>query len=261
VAQDETTSERSRRVSELTERSRADLRVVGCYRARRDVPSLAPDRLGTTFDVLVLCGSGVLAAVDLAAQAFHYGVVYRILVTGGIGHSTPYLADAVARHPAYADVPTAARPEAAVLAEILQRHHGVPSSRIVTEEEATNCGENAERSLRILATMPDVRSVLLVQDPTMQRRTHASFDHHQRLRGTSLEVVSFAPSVPSDGSAWSFERFASLVLGEVRRLRDDEHGYGPRGAGFIGHVDVPDDVLAAAGRLAQALPNLRSRRA
>jgi len=35
----------------------------------------------------------------------------------------------------------------------------------------------------------------------------------------------------------------------VRRLRDDEHGYGPRGAGFIDHVDVPPDVLAAARRL------------
>jgi hypothetical protein len=237
----------------------ADLELIGRYLALRDVPSLAPAELGRTFDVLVLCGSGVLAAVDLAARAFHDGVVGRILVTGGIGHSTPYLAAAVREHPSYAGIPTADRPEAAVIADILRRHLKIPSGTVTTEEQATNCGENAEYSLRLLTSMPIVRSVLLVQDPTMQRRTHAGFDHHQRRQGTSLDVVSFAPFVPADGSAWGHERWVGLLLGEVRRLHDDEHGYGPRGAGFIDHVDVPGDVLTAAARAAQAFPNLRSR--
>jgi DUF218 domain len=235
-----------------------DTGVVARYLARRDVGSLDPAELRRTFDVLVLCGSGVLATVDVAARAFHDGVVGSILVTGGIGHSTPFLADAVARHPTYDDVATEGRTEAAVLAEILQRHHGIPASSITTEEQATNCGENAEHALRILAGT-SAASILLVQDPTMQRRTHASVDHHQRLLGTGLEVVSFAPFVPSDGSAWGEERFVSLLLGEVRRLHDDEQGYGPCGAGFLDHVDVPDSVLAAARRLGQAFPNLRSR--
>ena len=116
-----------------------------------------------------------------------------------------------------------------------------------------------ELSLRILASHGDRQSVLLVQDPTMQRRTHASFDHHQRLLGSRLEVVSQAPFVPvvrtsgvgdrTGGSAWTLHRFASLAVGEVRRLHDDPEGYGPRGAGFIDHVDVPDEVLAASRRL------------
>jgi hypothetical protein len=46
------------------------------------------------------------------------------------------------------------------------------------------------------------------------------------------------------------ERFVSLILGEIPRLRDDERGYGPKGRGFIAHVDVPDGVLAAFSRLA-----------
>ena len=237
----------------------ADLQLIARYLARRDVPSLARGELGRGFDGVVLCGSAVLATVETAARAFHDGVARSILVTGGIGHSTPFLTAAVRGHPSYADVPAADRPEAAVVAEILRRHLDVPAEAIATEEHATNCGENAELSLRLLATTPDVRSVLLVQDPTMQRRTHASFDHHQRRQGMSVEVVSFAPFVPTDGSVWGHERFVGLLLGEVRRLHDDEHGYGPRGAGFIDHVDVPDDVLAAAERTAQAFPNLRSR--
>jgi len=240
-------------------RVQADLEVVGRYLARRDLGSLDPAEVRRTFDVLVLCGSGVLATVDLAARAFRDRVVGTVLVTGGFGHSTPYLTEAVREHPTYADVATQGWPEAAVIAEILQRHLGVPASRISTEDQATNCGQNAELSLRMLAGRPGTVSVLLVQEPTMQRRTHASFDHHQRLLGTGFEVVSFAPFVPvvrqdgvgneSGDTAWTLERFASLALGEVRRLRDDEGGYGPRGAGFIDHVDVPDEVLAASRRL------------
>jgi hypothetical protein len=103
-----------------------------------------------------------------------------------------------------------------------------------------------------------VRSVLLVQDPTMQRRTHESF--RRSLRGTpDVTVLSYAPlvpdvSAPDFGEIWSMDRFTALVLGEVRRLHDDENGYGPRGAGFIDHVDIPTDVLDAYRRLAAALP-------
>ena len=141
---------------------------------------------------------------------------------------------------------------------------GTPSA-VATEERSTHCGENASLSLELLAQRSGVRRLLLVQDPTMQRRTHASFDHHQRGVARPVEVTSRAPFVPvvgaggvgaGDGArpAWSRERFASLVVGEVRRLRDDADGYGPRGAGFLGHVDVPADVLSAAARLVRDTP-------
>jgi hypothetical protein len=48
-------------------------------------------------------------------------------------------------------------------------------------------------------------------------------------------------------------RFLGLILGEIARLRDDEMGYGPRGKGFIGHVDVPDAVLDAYSRLEKSV--------
>jgi hypothetical protein len=43
-------------------------------------------------------------------------------------------------------------------------------------------------------------------------------------------------------------------MGEVPRLRDDATGYGPRGRGYIAHVDVPDDVEAAYAELLEAHP-------
>jgi hypothetical protein len=237
----------------------ADLETIGAFLARRDVATLDPHESGRRYDVLVLCGSAVLEAVELAARAVHDGVAGHVLVTGGIGHSTPYLVAAVRGHATYGDVAARGRPEAAVLADVLVRHLDVPAAAVTTEVESRHCGENAELSLRVLTERGGRPSVLLVQDPTMQRRTHASFDHQQRDSGQPLEVVSHAPFVPvvgrdgvGDGrgaSAWTVDRFTSLALGEVRRLRDDAEGYGPRGAGFLGHVDVPDPVQAAYERL------------
>jgi hypothetical protein len=38
-------------------------------------------------------------------------------------------------------------------------------------------------------------------------------------------------------------------MGEVPRLRDDRHGYGPAGQGFIAHVDIPENVEKAFSEL------------
>ena len=96
----------------------------------------------------------------------------------------------------------------------------------------------------------------------MQRRSHESFVH--AWRGAGVEILSAAPALPllaptPDGgvaladaahaAAWPLDAFLDLVMGEVPRLRDDARGYGPRGAGFIGHVDIPADVEAAHAAL------------
>ena len=48
------------------------------------------------------------------------------------------------------------------------------------------------------------------------------------------------------------ERYLTLLLGEIPRLRDDENGYGPRGKGFLAHVDIPEEVEAAFQLLQQS---------
>jgi len=127
---------------------------------------------------------------------------------------------------------------------------GVDPGAIRVEDRSANCGENAEFSRRLVTWE---RSLVLVQDPTMQRRTHACFERaFHDLPGA--ELISFAPEVPR--SAWGRERFVSLVLGEIRRLRDDADGYGPRGLNFIDHVDVPPDVILAYRNVAAAFPEL-----
>ena len=48
----------------------------------------------------------------------------------------------------------------------------------------------------------------------------------------SSRILSYAPFLPckdAEAGIWGRERFLELLLGEVRRLRDDEKGYGPGG--------------------------------
>jgi hypothetical protein len=118
-----------------------------------------------------------------------------------------------------------------------------------------------------------------VQDPTMSLRTIASFDkaydnlpaaERPRFRAcpvfvpkTQMEngrleyVVDVHDGVRDElklrtEDLWEKQRFCELLVGEVARLKDDENGYGPRGKGFIGHVDVPDEVVQAAQRVKEA---------
>ena len=37
----------------------------------------------------------------------------------------------------------------------------------------------------------------------------------------------------------------ALKMSEIPRLIDDENGYGPRGIGYIAHIDIPEDVKNA----------------
>ena len=263
-------SESNHRSSRASALARDDINRIAAYLARRDFTSLSPAVVPRA-DVLVLCGSAVLAAIDTAATAFHNGVADRLLVSGGVGHSTPYLRQTVREDPRYNDVPTDARPESAIIAEILRRHHTVPETAILIEDKSTNCGENAKLSVELLTLTPwKLRSILLLQDPTMQRRTHECFQRSLR-DAAGVRVSSYAPFVPTvpaiayrdarnvqdeDGrNVWSMRRLTALLLGEMCRLHDDELGYGPRGADFIDHVDIPSDVMGAYQRLAAAHPH------
>ena len=99
------------------------------------------------------------------------------------------------------------------------------------------------------------KSVLIMQDATMQLRMAATF---QKV-APDIQVVNYAPYRPAVISKgwqlgylmdywgmWSMEHYLSLLLGEVERLRDDANGYGPNGADYLAHVDLPTKVETAA---------------
>lgn len=237
----------------------ADLNLVAGWLARRDGEDpLAEVPSRPAFDVVVVPGSEVLSTLALATAVYSLGRARWLMPVGGIGHGTPGLRRVLRADPRLAGGVTDALSEGELLAHAA-RAWGVPNDALLIETESTNCGANAVGCRRVLEENGiDARRMLILQDPTMQRRTHASFQQAWRDVASPPEFVSWAVEFPplsvgengdpawSHSSApWPVERFVGLVLGEVPRLRDDAEGYGPRGRGYLPSVPIPAEVEAA----------------
>jgi uncharacterized SAM-binding protein YcdF (DUF218 family) len=260
---------------QLTAAQVSDLNEILAFLAQDDLGALDAAALARATgspraDALVLLGNAVLPTAERAFEGLRADLAPWLVVAGGIGHSTPHLRDALAAHPRWRDVLAPGLGEAELLARVAVRHFGVDPARLVLETASTNCGDNAVKVRAELARRGLApRTLVLLQDPTMQRRTDASF--RQVYAGEPVRLVdhaAFTPALEAAGAAirlagpardgvWPVERLVALALGEIPRLRDDPLGYGPRGRRYIAHVDLPPAVEAAHGRLAAALPRTR----
>ncbi|GKW23665.1 hypothetical protein PEC311524_12590 [Pectobacterium carotovorum subsp. carotovorum] len=222
-----------------------------------------PDTESFAPDLVILAGhavvGGIIGTITLAAENN-----IPMLFTGGVGHSTELLKDNLRKSPLTSGMTFSESSEAAIFYRIATELVGINPSSLFVEDLSTNCGQNAEFSLTMIAERNiQADRILLSQDPLMQRRTRASFEHHSEKTGSRhvfLNWPVFVPQLvslsgriviqgPQMGGSWDMTRFVTLVLGEMRRLNDDAEGYGPAGAGFIGHIDIPEKVRSAWERL------------
>lgn len=231
------------------------INTLGQWLARNDFATSPPAQ---DVEFIVLAGCAVFPTIDAACQLAATSHA-PLLITGGIGHSTPFLYGAIAEHPRYNTIPTTGRAEAAILEDIATHFWNIPAQKVFTEDKSTNCGENAgftQRFMREQGQAP--QRIILIQDPTMQRRTVATFERACRDEAQQplwLSWPGVIPTVTCDESGthfiedekglWPIGRFISLILGEIPRLHDDAQGYGPNGRDFITHVEIPEKVMAA----------------
>ncbi|RTE72917.1 hypothetical protein BHE90_012678 [Fusarium euwallaceae] len=156
---------------------------------------------------------------------------------------------------------------------------------VLVEDASTNCALNAQYTRELLDAhgFKSPRSIVVAQDPTMCRRTVAAFEqvYADAIEGPPVfsswptfvpKVTAKEPSVGNINSLlsyfdfvdldmgdswkdglWSMDRFMSLLIGEIPRMRDDENGYGPNGKGSIVHIDIPQDVENAWKTLSELL--------
>lgn len=240
----------------------ADLNRVAAFLALDDAPGPAP------VDVLVLLGNSVLAVAENAFTKLQAGAARLMLIAGGRGHSTSFLEESLQNDVRYASIAGSGKSEAEMLAQMATTFFGIAPERLLLETASSNCGENALFALRVLQDQGmQAETLLLLQDPAMQRRSDATFRKVWRDLGLTARMrndptwvpklalqdgaLAFTPPMPG---CWTVDRFASLVIGEIPRLRDDAAGYGPKGKCHIVHVDIPEDVLAAHARLAACYP-------
>lgn len=233
------------------------------------------------YDAIVLCVSAIFHCAETLFEAIQQrgsSLTPTLILCGGIGHSTPHLYTAVANNPRYTHLAERINglPEAQVMEKILNTCYPADNAKdsalnVLIEDQSTNCGANATETKKLLrrhGVSLTRGKVLIIQDPTMSLRTKMSFEKAFEDDQVVFEACpTFAPKVIEvDGRLrfdesggvreerlWDMDRFLGLILGEIVRLRDDETGYGPRGKGFIGHVDVPGSVLEAYARLEKSV--------
>lgn len=244
-----------------------DFNTLISFLAKRDIGELSKDQLFNNFkikqaDLLIILGSGIPFIAEEGARAYKNGIAKEIMIVGGIGHSTKYLAYNISNSDRYRGIAVNSRAEADILKDVLVKCEGIIGSRIIVENKSTNCGANAHEALKVINDSgKKYKTVILLQDPTMQLRTYASFSKEWSEKETIF--INYSPFIPllkklGDSfdyinkdiyGLWHTDRFISLIMGEIPRLRDDEDGYGPRGKGYIGHVDIPEAVMSAYRRL------------
>jgi uncharacterized SAM-binding protein YcdF (DUF218 family) len=240
---------------------------IAAFLAMNDFGSLSESEEASAIGCVVLAGNSVLHTAESAFRFARQNPSSKLLISGGIGHSTHRLYHEVGAHPSYRTVPTGGRTEAEILRDIAVRYWNVDPNRVIVESESTNCGENARLSrVSLDAERLEPDRILLIQDPTMQRRTDAAFRRvwQDRPEVRFLNWPTFTPRVRAVrnalafdldqiGGLWPMDRFLSLLMGEIPRLRNDARGYGPNGKGFIVAVDVPQEIEEAYRRLAAGL--------
>ena len=253
-----------------------DINVVATFLSDARLTDLSST--SASVDCIVICASAVLFQAEslFAALEARPSLAKSLVLCGGVGHSTQLLYDAVRSHPRYSQISQEVQglPEARVLELILERFFDRRSieaqgCHILIEDQSTNCGLNASCTRKVLDEegLHDISSCIIIQDPTMMRRTRASFEKTYEHTSSHVDFTScpiFVPMVQEESTGvltycssfdpsglWSMPRFLELILGEIPRLRDDENGYGPNGRGFIAHVDIPVPVERAWSNLAK----------
>ncbi len=243
------------------------INVLGKFCGKRDLEVLTGDCLQRRFgicqaDVMVLFGGSILQGGDVLAHAMKERIAEKYVIVGGAGHTTETLRQRVRQE--YPSLRTEGLSEAEIFQGYLSAVYGLQADYL--ETESTNCGNNITNLLALLEEKGiPFRSIILCQDASMQRRMEAGL---RKYVSDEVRIINYAAyeaevavkegalaySSESHGM-WEMERYVSLLMGEIPRLRDDENGYGPSGRDFIAHVEIPEEVRHAFEELKKRYGN------
>ncbi len=239
-----------------TQKIATHINQLAAFCGVRDIAELTQQALQQAYgipqvDVMVLFGGSILAGGDVLAAAMRQGIAKKYIIVGGAGHTTEALR--VKMQTEIPAIQTENLPEAEIFNAYLLHQYGLQADYL--ECDSTNCGNNITFLLQLLAreNIP-CTSILLTQDATMQRRMGATLQKY-RPDLTIIHYAAYQVAVQAVGDAlvydqeiwgmWEMARYTSLLMGEIPRLTDDANGYGPCGANYIAHVDIPAAVCEA----------------
>ncbi|KAF1298660.1 hypothetical protein BAU15_11075 [Enterococcus sp. JM4C] len=211
-----------------------------------------PENPSLSAEVLILAGNCLPYLTREAGKMVMEGRVETLVLSGGVGHATAKLRDNYAR---LGYQFSKRLNEAEMNAAYLMAEFSISEEQLVLEKHSTNCGENA-RFTRDLFTENSPRTIYLMNDPILQRRTRATFEKEWEQVDTQFE--NYVPVVPELISlsqslsfrqkeltiSWSQAYFKALVLGEFLRMQDTTNGYGSKGLGYMNDIIIPAETQA-----------------
>ncbi|MDT2613209.1 YdcF family protein [Enterococcus dongliensis] len=225
-----------------------------------DYLTTAPENPDFHADTLLIAGNSLPYLIISAAKFCETTAeIQRVIFVGGFGHgTTPLIANCQKSCPELVRPEWEQLSEAEIIKEIFS-YYCLRDLLLFLEKRSTNTGENARFSYQLFDHEPP-QKFWLVQDPLVQKRSHLTFSKEWQLPLSAIQPLFFEqpkliefdhrPYFENEKMDmwWTADYFLSLVIGEIRRLKDDENGYGPKGADFIPHVDIPEKVLTSYRR-------------
>ena len=220
------------------------INVLGDFCGKRDIDELTTFELMKKYgvekaDVMVLFGGSILAGGDVLANAMKNDVAKKYVIVGGRGHTTVSLEEQFYKLYPDSDKKSILSEisEAEIFRNYLKYKYNLQPDLL--EIHSTNCGNN----------------ITISQDATMQLRMEVTL---KKYLSENIKIINFATysakvSVKDKKlcfendifGMWDIDRYITLLMGEIPRLTDDKDGYGPKGAGYIAHIDIPEDVKNA----------------
>ena len=184
--------------------------------------------------IFVLCSNDIRVA-EYACDLFLDGWAPYILFSGGLAHQNDILKTSWNI------------PEADKFTEIAIQK-GIPKDKIITENKATNTGENFLFSYELLKQKGiDYRRIILVQKPFMLRRTYATFA--KQWPGKKVDIILTSPPIGLQdypNETITKEALINTMVGDLQRIKIYPE------KGFQIHQDIPSDIWSAFEELVKS---------
>lgn len=247
------------------------INVLGNFCGKRDIDELTAFELMKKYgvekaDVMVLFGGSILAGGDILANAMKNDAAKKYIIVGGRGHTTDSLEEQFYKLYPNSDKNSILSEisEAEIFRNYLKHKYNLQPDFL--EIHSTNCGNNITNLLKLLKEKNiTFKNIIISQDATMQLRMEAIL---KKYLSENIKIINFATysakvCVKDEKlcfendifGMWGIDRYITLLMGEIARLTDDENGYGPKGAGYTAHIDIPEDVKNAFFVLKQIYGN------
>lgn len=183
--------------------------------------------------IFVLCSNDIRIA-EYACDLYLQGYAPYILFSGGLAHQNDILKTSWNI------------PEADKFTEIAIGK-GIHKDKILTENKATNTGENFTFSYELLKQKGiKHKKMILVQKPFMLRRTYATFA--KQWPGEKVDIILTSPPISFQdypNETITKEILINTMVGDLERIKVYPE------KGFQIHQDIPSDVWSAFEKLVE----------